>query len=147
MLKLSRNRMSMTSLDRISPMCFDGPNGLSELEKENSEPYTPPPYNERAVDPDRYHVESGAYNERCVDPELETDPKRIEKYRKTASTAHRESFAARRNSKRRISRTNIRNVIFSHFWSTFDLQNLTLAFDHNIEPTYFLNQHLDQRSL
>ena len=88
---------------------------LSELEKENSEPYTPPPYNERAVDPDRYHVESGAYNERCVDPELETDPKRIEKYRKTASTAHRESFAARRNSKRRISRTNIRNVIFSHF--------------------------------
>ena len=123
--KLTRNRMSMTSLDRNSPMCFDGPNSINGFDKENEPDYNydihyeptvadggSSTYNERAVDPDRHHVESGAYRERCVDPELEdpafmshnmshtmshTDPAVI----KSKSSSYQ---TPNRNSKRRISK-------------------------------------------
>ena len=69
MAKLTKNRMSITSLDRISPMFFDGPyDGTVPMSSDGNIIY-----NERCVDPDIEHVASGAYRERCVDPELEEE--------------------------------------------------------------------------
>ena len=84
--------MSITSLDRagrISPMFFDGP-FENKLENNNLDGVI---YNERCVDPDIEHVNSGAYRERCVDPELEEGYYQV---------GNKNRFS-RRNSKRRIS--------------------------------------------
>ena len=96
MAKLTKNRMSITSLDRISPMFFDGPyDGTVPVSSDGII------YNERCVDPDIEHVASGAYRERCVDPELEDNyyqvgnnrfsKRRVSRSRKTSKQMKKES--------------------------------------------------------